>query len=117
MNGAGDPDNRHFMQWNGYTANQTWLHDQLAGAREAARASTRPRAAARARRSASTTDTFVYKMAGAGDTIFVALNRGDSAQPARRACPPAATPISSPATTVTTPISIPPRTGLVLIAQ
>jgi len=30
MPGAGDPDNRRFMQWDNYTANQTWLRDQLA---------------------------------------------------------------------------------------
>ena len=30
-----------------------------------------------------TGDVFVYKMASAGDTVFVALNRGDSQQPAQ----------------------------------
>ena len=82
MAGAGDPDNRHFMQWAGYTADQTWLHDRARGAREDARPRTR-----RLRRGTRTTlsvgtDTFVYKMTTTGDTVFVALNRGDTAQPA-----------------------------------
>ncbi|HEV7559591.1 MAG TPA: alpha-amylase family glycosyl hydrolase, partial [Kofleriaceae bacterium] len=30
MPGAGDPDNRRFMQWSGYSASQQTLHDQIA---------------------------------------------------------------------------------------
>ena len=114
MPGAGDPDNRRFMQWSGYSSQQTWLHDRLAGL-----AKVRAQHAATRRGTRTTlgvsTDVFVYKMSGAGDTVFVALNRGDAAQPA----------VSLPAGSyhdlvtgqaVTAPLSIPPRTGLVLSA-
>src|SRR3569623_770834 len=81
MAGAGDPDNRHFMQWAGYTADQTKLHDQLA-----ALAKMRPAHPATRRGTRTTlsvgTDTIVNKMATTGDTVFVAVNRGDTAQPA-----------------------------------
>jgi hypothetical protein len=58
----------------------------------------------------------VYKMTAPGDTVFVALNRGDGAQGA----------VGLPAgsykdvvtnQTVTAPLQIPARTGLVLVAQ
>jgi hypothetical protein len=61
-------------------------------------------------------DVLVYKMTAPGDTVFVALNRGDGAQPA----------INLPAgdytdavtgETVHAPLSLPPRTGLLLVAN
>ena len=62
-----------------YSQNQTWLRDQLA-----ALAKIRATASGHAPRHAQTigvaSDVFVYKMTTAGDAVFVALNRGDSAQ-------------------------------------
>ena len=79
MPGAGDPDNRRFMQWERLHANQTWLRDRHRRAREDARRAPgdAPRHAHDARRRRPT--SFVYKMTTAGDTVFVALNRGDAA--------------------------------------
>jgi hypothetical protein len=62
------------------------------------------------------TDVFVYKMTAPGDTVFVALNRGDSDQPALNL--PAGTYMDLVSGhTLTAPLQIPARSGLVLSAQ
>jgi len=112
MAGAGDPDNRRFMQWANYTGDQTWLRDRISalGKMRAAHPATR--------RGTRTTlgvtgDVFVYKMTTTGDTVFVAMNRGDAAQPATNL--PAGTYTDLLTNTqVTAPLSVPPRTALVL---
>ncbi len=115
MNGAGDPDNRHFMQWSGYTQNQQWLHDQIAKL-------THVRAQhAATRRGTRTTlgltnDTWVYKMSAAGDTVYVALNRGDGSLDATGL--PAGNYIDLiSGNAVTVPLTLAPRSALVLAAQ
>ena len=79
--GAGDPDNRRFMQWTGYSAAQTGLrgHVQKLGAIRAAHAALR-----RGTRTtlSVTNDVYAYKMTTSGDTVYVVINRGDSAQQA-----------------------------------
>lgn len=76
MNGAGDPDNRHVMQFDGLTTDQQYLRDRISRL-------TAIRAAHPAlRRGARTTiaadrDTWTYSMATTGDTVYVAVNRGD----------------------------------------
>jgi hypothetical protein len=115
MPGAGDPDNRRFMQWDGYTANQTMLRDHLAALAKVRteRASTR-----RGTRQilGSTDQVLVYKMSSPGDAVFVALNRADSEQSA----------VNLPAgnyvdlitgATVSSPLMLPARAALVLAAQ
>jgi glycosidase len=80
MPGAGDPDNRRFMQWSGYTQGQTFLRDRV-------RALAAVRAAHPAlRRGARQTlhvsqNTLVYKLEDGGDVVYVAINRGDGAEP------------------------------------
>lgn len=115
MPGAGDPDNRRFMQWDGYTANQTWLRDQLAALAKARTAHVALRRGTREQLGVSF-DTLVLKFSAAGDTVYVALNRGDS---------PSA-PVGLPAGTYTNLIDgttksgsamLPPRTGMLLVAQ
>lgn len=115
MPGAGDPDNRRFMQWTGYTANQTFLRDRIAGLAKARHQHLALRRGSRSQLGASA-DVLVYKMVAAGDTVFVALNRGDGAQPA----------VNLPAgnyTDVVTgeavhaPLQLPARTGLLLVAN
>jgi glycosidase len=115
MNGAGDPDNRHMMYFTGWTQNQQWLHDRLTALIHARAKHPALRRGTRTSLS-TTTDTYVYEMTGAGDDVFVALNRGDSAQPAG-GLPPGSYTDALTGDTLATPISIPPRTGLVLIAQ
>ena len=78
MPGAGDPDNRRFMQWNGYSAGQEALRDHVA-------ALIRMRAEHPATRRGtretldSTNDTITYSVAFGGDVLWIALNRADAA--------------------------------------
>lgn len=77
--GAGDPDNRRFMQWSGYSAGQTLLRDhlsvlaQIRADHPALRRGTRSTLSVNA-------DTLAYRMSTNGDEVVVLLNRGDSAQ-------------------------------------
>jgi glycosidase len=79
MPGAGDPDNRRFMQWDGYSANQTWLLQRIQdlgtirAAHPALRKGTYKRLSADA-------DTFAFEMSGEGETVSVAINRADAAK-------------------------------------
>jgi glycosidase len=113
--GAGDPDNRRFMPWSGYTANQTALRDRL-GALAKLRA--QHPATRRGTRTTFgvTSDVFVYKMETAGDIVFVALNRGDTAQPAVNLPTGSYVDLVTGAA-ISGPVTLPPRSGLVLTAQ
>jgi glycosidase len=115
MAGGGDPDNRHFMQWSGYSANQTALRDRIAGLAKARAAHLALRRGAR-QQLGSTNDVLVYKMTAPGDTVFVALNRGDTAQGAA-GLPAGNYTDAVTGAAVTAPLQIPARTGLVLVAQ
>ncbi|MBI4950602.1 MAG: hypothetical protein HY908_01080 [Myxococcales bacterium] len=78
MPGAGDPDNRRFMPWQGYSAGQTFLRDRVA--KLAAIRAAHPALRRGTRTTVSVTgDTLCYRMATAGDAVFVAVNRGDGA--------------------------------------
>ncbi len=78
MPGAGDPDNRRFMQWSGYSAGQSFLKARIAALAQI-------RAAHPAlRRGARTTinvgqHTLCYRLVEGGDEVYVAINRGDGA--------------------------------------
>jgi glycosidase len=78
--GAGDPDNRRFMQWDGLTDHQQFLKDRLKTLADirskhpALRRGTRSTIGANA-------DTWTFLRATAGDTVYVAINRSDSPQP------------------------------------
>jgi glycosidase len=79
MPGAGDPDNRRMMQWSGYSAGQTLLLGKvkkLTAIRKAHKAlwyGTRTTLSVN-------NDTWAYKMVADTDTVYVVVNRGDSAQ-------------------------------------
>ncbi|GAC1377401.1 MAG: hypothetical protein NVSMB47_22350 [Polyangiales bacterium] len=74
--GAGDPDNRRTMQFDGLSADQQWLKDRV-------KALLTIRAAHPAMRKGKRTtvsvdaDLWVYTLTTTGDTVTVALNRGD----------------------------------------
>jgi glycosidase len=76
--GAGDPDNRRFMQWDGYSSGQSWLlqHVKDLGALRAAHTALR-----RGTRKtlSSGNHTLAYEMKDSNETVFVAINRGDAA--------------------------------------
>jgi glycosidase len=79
MPGAGDPDNRRMMQWSGYSAGQSLLLDKvkkLGAIRKAHKAlwyGTRTTLSVN-------DDTWAYKMVSGTNTVYVAVNRSDSAQ-------------------------------------
>jgi glycosidase len=76
--GCGDPDNRRMMQWNGLNPNQQWLQSRLAklgkirADHPALRRGNRNTISVNA-------DTWLYSMSTPGDTVYVALNRADTA--------------------------------------
>ena len=77
--GAGDPDNRRFMQFGGLDANQTYLKNRIAKLADirskhpALRRGTRTTIQADA-------DVWVYSRITTGDTVYVAVNRSDTAK-------------------------------------
>ena len=78
--GAGDPDNRRFMQWTGLSANQTYLKTRLAklgdirSKHPALRRGTRTTLESNA-------DVWAYSRITTGDSVYVAVNRSDSDKP------------------------------------
>jgi len=75
--GAGDPDNRRFMQWDGYSGGQEYLFDHVARLLELRAKYEVTRRGTRKGLSANT-DTMAFEMSGDGESLFVVLNRGDS---------------------------------------
>lgn len=77
--GAADPDNRRFMQWSGYSAGQLYLRDHLKKL-GAIRASHPALSKGDRQKLSVSTDTYAYRMSDGSDTVYVALNRSDSAK-------------------------------------
>jgi glycosidase len=115
MPGAGDPDNRRFMQWDGYSDDQVWLRDRIAGLAKARAAHASLRRGTR-QSLGSSNDVYTYAMTGEGDQVYVVLNRGDDAEPAT-GLPAGSYRDLVTGETVSAPMQVPPRTGLVLAPQ
>jgi glycosidase len=113
MAGAGDPDNRRFMQWSGYSANQTFLRDRIAGLAKARKAHVALRRGTRQGLGVSQ-DAMTFKMTAPGDTVFVALNRGDGAQTAP-GLPAGDYTDAVTGEKVHAPLQLAPRTAVVLV--
>jgi glycosidase len=79
MPGAGDPDNRRFMQWSGYSAGQQLLLTRIKKLTAIRKAHKALWYGSRSTVSVSA-ETWAYKMVSGTDTVYVAINRGDSAQ-------------------------------------
>jgi glycosidase len=75
--GAGDPDNRRFMQWSGLTADQQWLKSRVAALGQLRKTHSALRRGSRTVLSADT-NTIVYSMSDGTETLYIAINRGDS---------------------------------------
>jgi len=76
--GAGDPDNRRFMQWDAYSGGQTALRDHIA-ALTAFRAEHPATRRGTRETLSSSADTLTYRVQAPGDAVVVAVNRADSA--------------------------------------
>jgi glycosidase len=113
MPGAGDPDNRRMMQWTGHTPHQLWLRDRLATLGRVRQEHAALRRGTRATLGASG-DVLVYSMTSPGETIYVALNRGDAAQPAVNLPAGDYVDLVSNAP-VAAPVSVPARSAFVLV--
>jgi glycosidase len=77
MAGAGDPDNRRFMQWDGYSPGQLLLRDHVAALTQLRADHPALRRGNRATLSADN-DTLLYSMSEGSETIYVAFNRADA---------------------------------------
>ena len=81
MPGAGDPDNRRFMQWSNYNANQQALRDRIAALADLRKRHPALRVGTWAQLAVSQ-DTLTYELTdpGSAEKAIVILNRGDSEQ-------------------------------------
>jgi glycosidase len=75
--GAGDPDNRRFMQWSGYSAGQLFLRDRVTTLAHVRAAHAALRRGSRTTLSVNA-DTMAYRMSEGGDQVIVIINRADS---------------------------------------
>jgi glycosidase len=80
MNGAGDPDNRHMMYFSGWTSDQQTLHDRVKTLATIRAAHPALRRGHRTTIGTPTADVWAYSMVTTGDSVYVAINRGDSDQ-------------------------------------
>jgi glycosidase len=112
MPGAGDPDNRRMMQFEGLAANQQWLLDRMKLLGQIRRAQPALWRGTRTTVHADI-DTYAFRMTDGASTLWVALNRGDS--PGEVAGMPAeSTDLISGDTVAGPSITVPPRTALIL---
>ncbi|HZS39805.1 MAG TPA: alpha-amylase family glycosyl hydrolase [Polyangia bacterium] len=111
--GAGDPDNRRFMQWSGYSAGQSALLQsvQKLGAARAAHPALR-----RGDRATVFVDdeTWAYKMSDGSDVVYVALNRADAPRVVNGLPSKMLTDALTGAALTGPSITVPPRTALIL---
>jgi glycosidase len=79
--GAGDPDNRRFMQWSGLSANQVFLFERVKALFKIRSEHPALRRGVR-QNLAADDDTWLYARTTTGDTVYVAINRADTARSA-----------------------------------
>jgi glycosidase len=115
MPGAGDPDNRRMMQWSNLSANQEWLRTRI-GKLASIRAAHPALARGVRQKLFSNDDLYVYEMLGAKDHLWVALNRGDSAQGANGLPAGKYRDLVGDAD-VSAPLSVGPRSAMILVAR
>ena len=114
MAGAGDPDNRRMMRFDGWNEHQLWLRDRIAGLARARAAHEVLRRGRRVTRG-TTPDGHgvVYAMVQGATKVWVAVNRGDGEVPAT-GLPDGTYADLVDGGRVTAPLMLPPRTVLVL---
>ncbi len=115
MAGAGDPDNRRFMQWEGTSEHQEWMKARVA------KLGTIRKEQGALRRGVLTVlavndDTIVYEMVRGSDRIVVAMNRADISKTAEGVPSGSYTELLED-TALSTPITLPPRSAAILLRQ
>jgi len=113
--GAGDPDNRRFMQWSGYSSGQTLIRDHLKTLATVRAAHTALRRGTRTTVWVNS-DVLVYKMVDGGDEVFVAVNRGDGSATASGLPGGALTDELTGESLSGPDVSMPPRSSRILTA-
>jgi glycosidase len=78
MPGAGDPDNRRFMQWSGYSTGQQYLYNRIKTMLAIRKQHTALYKGFRTTISSSN-DTWLYLQETPEDQVYVGINRGDTA--------------------------------------
>ena len=113
--GAGDPDNRRMMDWNagGYNSGQKWLLDRMKKLGAIRKAHSSLRRGTRTTLSQSD-DTWAYSMVDGTDTVYVAVNRSDSARSVSGLPAMALTDQVSGASTSGPTITVPARSFVIL---
>jgi len=114
--GAGDPDNRRFMQWSNYSSGQTLLRDHIKKLGQIRASHAALRRGARTNLSVGA-ETYVYKMETTGDTVYVAINRGDSQNQAGGLPAGQYTDLLTNATVSGPTVTLPARSSMVLVAK
>jgi glycosidase len=113
--GAGDPDNRRFMQWDGYNENQLFLRGELEKLGQIRKA--HPALYRGVRKTASVTqDTYGYVMTDGDDVVAIALNRGDTTA-AVGGMPAKGHDLLSDKDVDGPSVTLPPRTAMVLVTK
>ncbi|RYG86256.1 hypothetical protein EON77_04115 [bacterium] len=116
MPGGADPDNRRKMTFSGYSSAQSNLKatieklSQIRKAHPALRRGTRSE-------SVTTNDVWTFKMSTSGDTVYVAINRGDDAAPISALPSGPLTELVTGAQVSGPSFSVPPRSTRVFVAR
>jgi glycosidase len=114
--GAGDPDNRRFMQWSGLSSNQTYLRDRIKTLADIRSKHPALRRGSRQTLSADN-DSWTYSRTTTGDTVYVAMNRGDSPKQVS-GLPAGLLEDLVTSTTATGPVvTVPPRQTRILVVK
>ncbi|EDM75734.1 glycosyl hydrolase, family 13 [Plesiocystis pacifica SIR-1] len=116
MPGGGDPDNRRFMQWSGYSSGQQGLRDHLEQLTTIRAEQTALRRGSRTTLSADQ-DTLVYEMSYANDMVVVALNRADGNRSAGGLPGGSWVDLLSGQVVSGTSVDLPARTSMILVPQ
>ena len=114
MPGGGDPDNRRFMQWSGYSSGQTFLYEHI---KKLTKIRSEHEALRRGTRSTVYVDDDVmaYEMKSGASSVYVAVNRSDSARDAQNLPSGSLTDVLGGGEHTGPTISIPARSARVLV--
>jgi glycosidase len=116
MAGAGDPDNRRFMQWDNYSQGQEFLLDHVTTL-NAIRSEQLPMRRGDRTTLSSDADTLVYEMAYGADHVYVAINRADGNRSAGGLPAGSYQDLLGGQIVAGPSIDVPARTSMVLIPQ
>lgn len=112
--GAGDPDNRRFMQWTGYDANQIMLRTHIEKLGQIRKDHIALRRGKRESLEA-TLDAMSYAMVHSNETVYVAINRDDASTFVGGLPSETLTDLLTGQNVVGPEILLPPRSSVILI--